>query len=104
MPWGGPYRPARTTPTGASPDLLEVHHEDERLTRRDRGRRPGRAVAQVGRDDQLAAAAHAHAGDALVPALDHLAGAELERERLAAVPRGVELLAGRPRGADVLDG
>ena len=49
-------------------------------------------------------AAVLHPRDALVPARDHLAGAERERERLAAaVPGGVELRAGRPRVADVLD-
>ena len=42
-------------------------------------------------------------GDALVPAGDDLADAEAERERLAAVVRRVELLAGRVRDADVVD-
>ena len=37
--------------------------------------RAGRAVGEVRRDDQLAAAADLHAGDALVPAGDHFAGA-----------------------------
>ena len=43
-------------------------------------------------------------GDALVPARDDLAGAERERERLAAVPRRVELRAVGVVHADVLHG
>ena len=57
----------------------------------DRRRRALLAVGEVGRDHELPAAADLHALDALVPARDDLAGAELEGERLAAVPRGVEL-------------
>ena len=57
----------------------------------------------LGRDDQQPAAALLEADEPLVPAGDDHAGAELEGERLrAAVPRGVELLAGRPRVAGVL--
>src|SRR3712207_8993828 len=41
---------------------------------------------------------------ALVPAADHVAGAEREAEGLAPVPRGVELLAGRVRDAHVVHG
>ena len=44
-----------------------------------------------------------HAGDALIPALDDLALSEAELERVATVPRRVELLAGLPRHADVVD-
>ena len=60
------------------------------------------AVAEVRRDDEPAAAADLHARHALVPAGDDLAGAERERERLAAVPGGVELLAGGVGDADVV--
>src|SRR5581483_9539527 len=42
------------------------------------------------------------AGDARVPALDHLALAELELEGLAAVPGRIELLAGAKCDADVV--
>src|SRR2546423_1446852 len=38
-------------------------------------------------------AADLHAGDALVPSLDHHARAELELERIVAIARAVELLA-----------
>src|SRR5688572_6812695 len=49
------------------------------------------AVAEVGGYDEGAPAADLHGGDALVPPLDHLALAERELERLAAVDRAVEL-------------
>src|SRR3954451_8846985 len=103
----GPRRHC-STPIGVRPrrdsltDALEVDDEDERLVGPDARAGALRAVGEAGRDDQLAPAADLHALDALVPALDDLTLAERERERLAAVPRGVELLAGRPRVADVL--
>src|SRR5258707_3591814 len=50
------------------------------------------AVAELGRDAQLAAPAHLHTVEALFPAADDLAGAELERERFVAIDRAVELL------------
>src|SRR5262249_35490301 len=59
------------------------------------------AVAEFRRDDELALAADLHPGDALVPALDDLAGAEVELERLAAVEAAVELLAVLERGGVV---
>src|SRR4051794_18496995 len=80
------------------PELAGVDHEDERLVRPDRRRLPVRAVGQVGRYDEHPAAARLHPDEALGPALDH-ALPERERERLLAVPRRVELLAGRPRDA-----
>ena len=48
------------------------------------------------------APADLHAHHALVPALDHLALAEAELERVAAVPRGVELLPRLPRHTHVV--
>ena len=54
------------------------------------------------RDDQRATAAHLHALHTGVPSFDHLAGAEAEVQGCAAIPRGVELLAGRPGDADVM--
>ena len=61
------------------------------------------AVAQLGRQRELALAAHLHAGDAAIPALDHLAGPEAERERRPA-DGGVELLPVRePAGVMHLD-
>src|SRR5690606_41712258 len=80
----------------------EVDDEDGGLAGLDGGARAGVAVGQVRRDDELAAAADLHAGDAHVPALDDAAAAELEVEGGAAVPGRVELLAGRPRHADVV--
>src|SRR5260370_32584547 len=68
------------------------------VRRDDAGRAPG-AVAQSGRDDELALAADLHAGHALVPALDDPTGAELKGERLAAVEAGGELFpVGEPAG------
>src|SRR5699024_2786090 len=60
------------------------------------------AVRLLRRDHQLPAAADLHAGDALLPALDE--PAEGERDGLATVPRGVELLARLVVDADVVDG
>src|SRR5215212_3855706 len=97
-----PSMPSRVFPVGLA-DLRQVDDEDERLVRADRRLALG-AVGEVGRDDEQPAAALLHPGHALVPARDDLAGAQRERERLGpAVPGGVELLAGRPRVADVLD-
>ena len=62
------------------------------------------AVCHRRRDRQLASPTDAHPGHAGVPARDHLALAELEPERLAAVPRGVELLARAERDTDVVHG
>ena len=63
---------------------------------------PRSPYAEVRRDGEPAAAADLHALDALVPAGDDLADAEAELQRLAAVPGGVELLAGGVRDADVV--
>src|SRR3954454_8386937 len=51
------------------------------------------AVRHIGGDRELTAAARLHADDALVPAFDHHARAELELERLVAIARGIELRA-----------
>src|SRR5688572_32989888 len=60
------------------------------------------AVGERGGDGELALAADLHAFDALVPALDDVARAEREVERVAARAARVELLpAGEP--ADVVD-
>ena len=61
-----------------------------------------RPVGHRRRDRQLPPAADPHPGDALIPAGDHLALAEREPERLAAVPRRVELVTGREGDADVV--
>src|SRR5450759_3153795 len=71
----------------------EFHVEEQRRVRRDDGARATRAVAELGGNDERARAADLHAGDALIPAANHRAGAELERERLPVIARAVELLA-----------
>ena len=83
-------------------DAEQVHHEDQRLAGLDDAAGAAVAVAEVRRDDELAAAADLHAGDTLVPAGDDLADAETERQRLAAVVGGVELLTGRVGDPDVV--
>src|SRR4051812_1749118 len=82
----------------------QVDDEDQRFSGLDDAGRAAGAVAQVRRDGQLAAAAHAHALDTLVPAGDDLAAAEREGEGLAAVPGGVELRAVGVRDAHVVHG
>src|SRR5687767_8825346 len=74
-------------------DLEQLHLKVELGVRRDDVAGALGAVAEIGRNDQLANAAHLHAGDAFVPALDDPAGAERELKRLAAVLAAVELLA-----------
>src|SRR5688572_2042774 len=70
--------------------------------RRDHAAAAVLAVGERGRDGELALAADPHAFDALVPALDHVARAEREVERVAARAARVELLpVGEP--ADVVD-
>src|SRR3954453_909991 len=81
----------------------QVDHEDQRLVGPDDATRAALAVGEVRRGRDAGAATDLHARDALVPAGDHLAAAEAELERVAAIPRCVELLAGLPRDADVMD-
>jgi hypothetical protein len=72
-----------------------------------RGDHAAGAAGTVGhrrRDRQLPAAADLHPLHARVPAWDDLPLAELELERAAAVPGGVELLAGAEGDADVVHG
>src|SRR5699024_12400304 len=80
----------------------QVAHEDQRLFRREHRRGALGAVAERAGDVETAAAADLHALHALVPAGDDLAHAEPEAQRLAAVPGGVELLAGGVGDAHVV--
>ena len=70
--------------------------------RLDHSARTTRAVGHGGRDRQLAPTADLHALDARIPAGNDLALAELELERLPAVPGRVELGATGKRHADVV--
>src|SRR5438067_10584822 len=82
----------------SSPAMRALLHLDERAVEHQIG--VGRngaagaalAVAELGRDVQLAAAADLHALDALVPALDDHADAEGKLDRLVAIEGAVELL------------
>src|SRR5580693_1965045 len=76
---------------GRSADAQQLDLEHQVGVGRDQPARALLAVAQRRRNEELALAAHAHAGESLVPALDHRADAELELERRAAVAAGVEL-------------
>src|SRR5450432_793863 len=73
----------------------QVDDEDQRLAWRDRAAGAAIAVGQVRRNHQPAAAADPHAGNAVVPAFDDAAATERKRQRVAAAPRAVELLARR---------
>src|SRR6476620_11683694 len=95
-------RRAERAPVMALSHVVEVDDEDQRLPRLDRGTGATLAVGQVRGDRQLTTAADLHALDALVPAGDDHADPEAEGERLAPVPRGVELLTGGVRDADVV--
>src|SRR5205085_6729800 len=75
------------------PNREELHFEKERRVRRNDAAGAARAVAQVGRNGELALAADFHAGDALFPAADHFAAPEREHERLAAILARVEFAA-----------
>src|SRR4051812_29523856 len=86
-----------------SADAHEVDDEHERLVGTDHAACALLAVGQRRRDRDAPPAADAHAGHALVPTLDDLTGAEAEPERVAAVPRRIELLARPPRHTDVVD-
>src|SRR4051794_32571087 len=93
---GGPGA-SRAAPAG------QVPPEHERPPPAGDTARAALAVGEVRRDRDAPAPADLHAGHALVPAADHLALAERELERVAAVPRRVELLAALPGHADVVD-
>src|SRR5579872_5196119 len=86
-----------------TPDPQQLHLEQQRCVGRDDAAGASGAVAEIGRDRELADAADLHRGDAFVPALDHLPHADPELERLAAITRAVELAAVRQR-ADVVYG
>src|SRR5262249_10110105 len=99
--WPQPMIARRTI--GSLLDVDQLDLEDERRLRRDRGRLTLFAIGKLGGDDQLALAAPLPAGNAFVPALYHLAGAECEVDGLAAIERAVELLAVGER-AGIVDG
>src|SRR3954468_4357131 len=90
-------RPARGS---LSIHLQSVHDEDERSVGRDRGALSLGPVCELGRDGQLAPAPRLDALETLDPAFDHASLLELEVERRAVVPGGVELLAGVVEHAD----
>ena len=76
-----------------SVDLDELRLEDQSRVGGDDATDGPVSVGQIGSDGQLALLADLHAEEALVPALDDLAGADLETKGLLAVVARVELLA-----------
>jgi hypothetical protein len=85
-----------------SGDAEQVDHEHQRLAGSDDTARAAAAVTELGRDGEPPPTTDLHPGHTLVPAGDDHLRAEAEREGVAAVPGGVELLAGRPAVADVV--
>jgi hypothetical protein len=93
-----------------TPILLGLHTsnadklslKDEHRVGRD-GTHSSGAVARLGLDCECPLLARAHAQDSLVPALDHLALADVERQRLTAVVGCVEFGAVGLEGTAVVD-
>ena len=79
----------------------QLRLEDQDAVRRNRPRTP-RTVCPLGLDSQLPLLARAHVKQTLVPALDHLAAANLEAERLPAVVGGIEFGAVRLQSSTVV--
>lgn len=92
--------PAEATRPSAHAE--QVDDKDEGLPGPDDTTGSAFAVGEARRDCQPATPADFHSRDALIPALDHPALSEAEAERVAAIPRRIELLACRPRDADVV--
>src|SRR5258706_2423737 len=76
-------------------NFQQLDFENQGGVGRNRAAGAARAVAELRRNGELAPAADLHAGHALVPALDHVALAEREHERVAAVLARVEFRAAR---------
>src|ERR1700686_5595464 len=78
--------------SAVSAEAEQLHLEDQRGVGRDDPTCALGAVAQLGRNGELALAAHLHGRDAFAPAGDDLALAAGKLEGVAVVARGVELL------------
>lgn len=81
-------------------DADQLRLEDQHAVRRNGPGAPA-SVRPVRLDGELPLLARAHVEQTLVPALDHLAAADLEAERLSAVVGGVEFGAVGRKGAAV---
>src|SRR3954463_14201901 len=111
QPWCGSPRPGNGSWSRCGPEdhsVIALSHSDE-VDDEDQGRagldhaaRAAIPVRLLRGDGQPPAATDLHAGDALVPALDHHAHAEPELQRVAAVPGGVELLTALVGDADIV--
>lgn len=85
------FAASSSSKVGSPLDAQQLHFEDERRSPGDLRRGSPVSVAQLGGDDQLPLLALAHAQQALVPAFDHLAGAQGEGEGSVAGDAAVEL-------------
>ena len=81
----------------------QVDDEHQCLATLDDPARSPAAIAQIGRNGQPTAAAHLHAGDTTVPSFDDLACAQAEVEGLPTIPTCVELTAGAPGNACIVN-
>src|SRR5690606_25148169 len=75
----------------ASLQLEQLDFEQQRGIGRDDAARASRAVPEVRRDEQCSFTSNSHTRDPFVPAADHLAHANLERERPPTIDGAVEL-------------
>src|SRR4051812_29273793 len=82
---------SRASSARPSADFQQLHVEHQRRARRDDAAAALLAVGELRRNGELAHAADAHALHALVEALDDVARAEREVERVAPVAAGIEL-------------
>src|SRR5947209_3433500 len=73
-------------------DFQELYLEGQLGIGWDGAGKPALAIAEFRRNHQFALAPGFHADDAFIPALDDLAAAQLEAERLAAIQAAIELL------------
>lgn len=70
----------------SSLDFFERDVEDECCVPRDLGRGAAGAVAEVGGDEKFALLANLHVAHTQIPALNHLAHSQLERNRTIVEP------------------
>lgn len=94
--------PARLSLSLHARNADKLSLEDEHRVGRDGAHSSG-AVARLGLNCEQPLLARAHAQDTLVPALDHLALADVERQRLAALVGLVEFRAVGLESAAVVD-
>ena len=83
------------------PDEIDDKHEV--FVRSDHATRATSAVSERRRNGELAPSTDLHTLHTLIPAADDLPCTQFELERVAPIPRGIELVPGVPRHADVVN-